>query len=414
MKILWLGPNFLHPTTKGGQIRTLGMLRCLSRRHEIHYAAFDESAYPEGPARACEYSCRAYPFRHPLVAKNSMRFAAQLAAGLFSPAPISITRYKSPGLKRFLEGLLDHDRFDRVVVDFLAMSASCPDLERCVLFQHNVETVIWRRRAEHAGDPITRLYLRLQADRMFAYERAVCQAAGHIVAVSRTDAELMRSLFGVRHVSNIPTGVDLEYFAPPVSKPCTADMVFIGSMDWLPNVDGALYFVREVLPLIRRRRPGATFAIVGRTPPAAISELARKDPAIQVTGTVSDVRPYLWGSAVSVVPLRIGGGTRLKIYESMAAGVPVVSTAVGAEGLDVHPPGDIRIADRPADFAAHCLELLGDGGEHRRIAARAREMVSANFSWEKAARCFSDVLEAAPAAHAAQADAAMYDSRARV
>jgi glycosyltransferase involved in cell wall biosynthesis len=116
-----------------------------------------------------------------------------------------------------------------------------------------------------------------------------------------------------------------------------------------------------------------------------------------VTGTVPDVRPYLWGSSIAIVPLRIGGGTRLKIYEAMAAGVPVVSTGVGAEGLDVHPPDDIRIADTAEDFAAQCLALLDDAAARREMARRARGMVEANFSWEHVAACFSEALEAAPA-----------------
>lgn len=397
MKILWTGPSFMHPTTKGGQIRTLGILQRLSRWHEIHYVAYEDPAHPEGPARAAEYSFRAYPLRHRVADKRSIRFAAEIAVGLFSRVPLAIRRFHSPGLRPFLEKLVAREAFDRVVADFLVMAESCPDPARSVLFQHNVETMIWRRRAQYAGDPLRKLYFRLQADRMFAYERQACRAAGRIIAVSAVDAGLMRTMFGAERVSEIPTGVDLDYFARPASVDRVADLVFIGSMDWLPNVDGVGYFVREVLPLIRRRRPDCTLAIVGRTPPPEIADLGRKDSGVRVTGTVPDVRPYLWGSAISVVPLRIGGGTRLKIYEAMAAGVPVVSTTVGAEGLEVHPPEDIRIADSAADFAESCLELLADEDQSQRIASRAREMVARQFSWEQVARRFAEVLESAPA-----------------
>ena len=163
-------------------------------------------------------------------------------------------------------------------------------------------------------------------------------------------------------------------------------------MDWLPNVDGVLYFVREILPLIRRSRPETTLAIVGRTPPPNISQLAAQDPRIQVTGTVPDIRPYLWGSAVSIVPLRIGGGTRLKIYEAMAARIPVVSTSIGAEGLSVNPPTDIRLADTPEHFASHCVELLASPDARARLSQAAWQMVNAHFSWEQVARCFETVM----------------------
>jgi glycosyltransferase involved in cell wall biosynthesis len=167
-------------------------------------------------------------------------------------------------------------------------------------------------------------------------------------------------------------------------------------MDWLPNVDGVLHFVREILPLIRKHQPNITLTIVGRTPPPKIIQLAAEDTGIQVTGTVADIRPYLWRSAVSIVPLRIGGGTRLKIYEAMAAQIPVVSTTIGAEGLSVHPPDDIRIADTPEHFASHCLELLTSRETRDRVSRSAWEMVNANFSWEHVARCFEKIMETGP------------------
>jgi polysaccharide biosynthesis protein PslH len=399
MKVLWVNTNFLHPTTKGGQIRTLEMLRHLHRWHEIHYVAIASPEQTKDPARAHEYSAKAYPFSYRIPQKPSPTFLLQLAGGIFSPAPLAVSRFHPPGMAAFLEKLMARERFDRAVVDHLAPTAYFPDLPHAVLFQHNVETVIWRRHVEHASDPLRRWYFQLQARRMFEFERRVTLAAGHIVAVSEADACRMRELFGVTRVTAIPTGVDLDYFQPPSlppPAPVAADLVFVGSMDWLPNVDGVLYFVREILPLIRRIRPDCSLAIVGRTPPPSITELAERDPRIRVAGTVLDIRPYLWNAAVSIVPLRIGGGTRLMIYEAMAARIPVVSTTIGAEGLAVHPPDDIGIADTPREFAERCLELLSSSEERTRVAGAAWEMVNANFSWERVARRFEEILVAGP------------------
>jgi len=397
MKVLWVNSNFMHPTTKGGQIRTLEMLRHLHRWHEIHYVAIENPSQPEGPARAHEYASKAYPFRYSIPDKRSAAFWGQLGQGLISATPLAVSRFHPPGMGAFLKDLIRRERFECAVVDHLAPTAYFPDLPHAVFFQHNVETVIWRRHVEHAAGPLRRWYFGLQARRMYEYERRVSLKAGHIVAVSTTDANEMRRLFGVTRVSKIPTGVSIDYFQPPESPPAqVADLVFVGSMDWLPNVDGVLYFAQEILPLIRRRRPECSLAIVGRTPPPKVAELAKRDPMIRVTGTVPDIRPYLWGSAVSVVPLRIGGGTRLKIYEAMAARIPVVSTSIGAEGLTIHPPDDIRIADTPENFAARCLELLDDATERRRVAGAAWEMVNANFSWEHVARCFEKIMLAGP------------------
>ncbi len=405
MKTLWVNSNFMHPTTKGGQIRTLEMLRHLHRWHEIHYVAIANPAHPEGPARAHEYSHKSYPFPYRVPSKTSPAFYAELIRGLFSPTPVAVERFHPPGMRAFLEDLIRKERFDCAVVDHLAPTAYFPDLSHAIFFQHNVETVIWRRHVEHAPDPVRRTYFKLQADRMYRYERRVSQASGHIVAVSQTDAAEMRRLFDITRVTEIPTGVDIEYFRPPggggtgasACQPVqSAGLVFIGSMDWLPNVDGVLYFVREVLPLIRKDQPGATLAIVGRTPPPKITRLSAEDPGIQVTGTVDDIRPYLWNSAVSIVPLRIGGGTRLKIYEAMAAQIPVVSTAIGAEGLSINPPDDIRIADTPEHFASQCLELLASPELRARLSQTAWQMVNSKFSWEHVARCFEQVMKTGP------------------
>jgi glycosyltransferase involved in cell wall biosynthesis len=407
MKILWVTTNFLHPTTRGGQIRTLEMLRRLHRRHEIHFVAIEDPLNPEGLARAPEYSTRAYPFQYKIADKRSPAFVLELAKSVLDPEPLSIRRFHPPAMGAFLARLIERERFDREVCDFLTPASYFPDIERAVLFQHNVETMIWRRHAEHAGNPAVRWYMRKQADRMFRFERGICRSAGHIAAVSGRDAATMRELFGVERVSAIPTGVDIEFFTPPDPPPTVdADLAFVGAMDWRPNIDGVRWFVREALPLIRRIRPDCSLTIVGRTPPPSVAALAREDPRIRVTGTVADIRPHLWRSAVSIVPLRIGGGTRLKIYESMAGRVPVVSTSVGAEGLEIHPPEDIRIADSPADFAAACLELLSDASLRRRQAAAAWEMVAASFSWEQVARCFERVLEMAVPAPAKRGRAA--------
>jgi polysaccharide biosynthesis protein PslH len=397
MKILWVNTNFMHPTNKGGSLRTLGMLSHLNQWHEIHYVAQENPDHPEGPLRSREYCTRSYPFRNRVVNKNSVAFAGQLAAGLFASMPLAVGRFHSDELGRFIEKLIAEERFDRAVVDHLVPASYFPDLEHALLFQHNVETVLWRRHVEHAPDPFRKFYFKLQADRMYEFERKVCRTAGHVAAVSPVDAEAMRSLFGIDRVSEVPTGVNIEYFCPPPSSPQVADLVFVGSMDWIPNVDGVVYFVKEVLPLIRRRKPDCTFAIVGRIPPPTISDLAKQDSKILVTGTVPDIRPYLWGSAVSVVPLRIGGGTRLKIYEAMAARTAVVSTTIGAEGLHVDHPENIRLADTPKDFAGHCLDLMEDEAARRRVAEAGWQMVASKYSWEQVSRSFERILEQSPA-----------------
>jgi polysaccharide biosynthesis protein PslH len=396
MKILWVKSDFLHPASGGGQIRTLETLKRLHQRHEIHFAALDLPQPGSGLRRTSEYCTKAYAVSHPVPRKNGPRYWAQLAAGWWTSMPIPMLRYRSIALLRLVETLARLDKFDVTVCDFLASAANVPDLSNAVLFQHNVESMIWKRYAEHARTPWHRAYSRGQYERMLRYEAQVCSAAKKIIAVSSVDACAMHSLYGATGVCSVPTGVDIEYFAPPrspsPSRSPVQDLVFLGAMDWRPNIDGVNWFVSRVLPLIRRRRPNCSLAIAGRNPTTGVRRLAADDRHIHVTGTVDDARPYLWDSAVSIVPLRIGGGTRLKIYEAMAARTPVVSTSVGAEGLDVHGGETIALADSPEEFADACVALLDDAGARRRMAANAWEMVAACYSWEVVSRKFEQLL----------------------
>jgi sugar transferase (PEP-CTERM/EpsH1 system associated) len=388
MRLLWVKADFLHPPDRGGQIRTLEMLKRLHRRHEIHYVGLNRG----DSSRSSEYCSLAWPIEHRTPEKNTAAFGAQVVKGLLSPLPVAVSRYRSAQMKRKIEELLRQERFDAVVCDFLFPAPNIPDLASCILFQHNVEAVIWKRHAANAPSLVHRWYFQLQARRMEAFEGHVCRTVKSVVAVSQVDAEFMRGHYGARHVDAIPTGVDTEYFTPDRPAAPSSDLVFLGSMDWMPNVDGAVWFVRDVLPLVRKRKPDCSVVFAGRRPARAILDLASADSRIQVTGTVPDVRPFLWGAAVSIVPLRIGGGTRLKIFESMAAGVPVVSTTIGAEGLAVQPGVEILLADDPAPFAECCLRLMDDSAARTRMAQAARERVSSCFSWEAAALAFERLL----------------------
>jgi glycosyltransferase involved in cell wall biosynthesis len=394
MKILWVNPHFLHPTTKGGQIRTLEMLRHLHRWHEIHYVALENPAEPEGLARSLEYCSRAYPIPHSLPTRGSAAFVWQAAGNLLDPLPLAITRYRSAAMKSEVARLLATGTFDRLVADFLFAAPNVPSLSQALLFQHNVETTIWDRHLENAHSAVARAFFRIQRNRMARYEGSACRQSAHVVAVSSQDAQRFRTMFQAKRVSEVPTGVDIASFTRPKDQTFEhkADLVFVGSMDWLPNIDGCNYFVREILPLIRRKRPNFTLAIVGRSPGSGILEMARTDPGILVSGTVPDIRPYLWGCSVSIVPLRIGGGTRLKIYEAMAAQTPIVSTTIGAEGLPVLHGTNLYLADTPEAFAQHCLDLLDSPSARQKMAQNAYHMVSSRFSWENAARIFEAIL----------------------
>jgi len=397
MRILWVKTDFLHPTNRGGQIRTLETVKRLHQRHEVHYVAFDDPAAPEGPQRAHEYSSKHFAIPHytPEKKLTSPAFAAQILAGLLSPLPVAVNRWRSQAMRREIERIQSAHQYDSIVCDFLFPAPNLPDISKAVLFQHNVEAQIWRRHAEHASNAPKRLYFHLQARRMEAFERSVCRKAKRVIAVSDADRRMMEQQYGITGVHAVDTGVDTAYFRPPAAaaaaKPAPkADLVFTGSMDWMPNIDAMEWFVRDILPLIHARRPETSVAIVGRKPAPAILALA--GATVHVTGTVDDIRPWLWGAKVSIVPLRIGGGTRLKIYESMAAHVPVVSTTIGAEGLEVQDGRNICVADSADTFANSCCELL-DSAERRTVMSDyAASVVEARYSWDSVTAQFEELL----------------------
>jgi glycosyltransferase involved in cell wall biosynthesis len=393
MKILWVNQYFLHPTERGGQIRTLGILRQLHRRHEVHYAALEDPTTTEGMDMAHTFTTRAYAVPHPVVSRRSPAFAMQLAKNVVgSDLPLAVSRYASSELLRKVTELEAAEHFDCIVCDFVASGVHIPDIRRSVIFQHNVETTIFERHAQHSKTPVHRWFFGLQARRMRAYEGRMCRDCMHVIAVSSIDAQRMRDMFNITHVSDVATGVDVEYFQRPPDRRPESDLIFVGSMDWLPNIDGMVWFSKEILPLIRRQKPDCRVVIAGRKPGPEILALAAADKGIEVTGTVPDVRPYLWNSRISILPLRIGGGTRMKVYEAMAAGLPVVSTSVGVEGLVGRPGRDLLIGNSPEEFATQCISLMDDESLRKKIGEAGFRLVNENCSWESVSREFEKIL----------------------
>ena len=401
MHLLWVKTELLHPIDKGGRIRTYNMLRALKRHHRVTYLTLDNgSAAPDAPERALEYC-------HDLVrvpffeAKRlSARFWFELLANVASPLPYAIAKYRSDRLREEIQDAVRDRGIDVVVCDFLAPSQNVPDGLPCrtVLFQHNVEAAIWRRHADVRGNPLSRAYFREQWRRMERFERNECRRFDRVVAVSRTDAIAIERDYGITGVFDVPTGVDTEYFRQDGRATLEPhNLVFTGAMDWLPNQDGIAWFVNDVLPLIHERMPDVTLTIVGRDPPRAIRELAARDQRLRVTGSVPDVRPFMESGAVFIVPLRVGGGTRLKIYEALAMERALVSTTIGAEGLPLETGVHAVIADGAAPFADAVLKLLSEPQQAAALASRGASYVRANFGWDGAAERFVELLVGEPA-----------------
>jgi glycosyltransferase involved in cell wall biosynthesis len=394
LKILWLKTGPLHPLDTGGKIRTCNMLRELKKRHFITYLALCQSAQDRVCLEAAkEYSNEQIWIPWQETPKRTLRFYGEVAANLFSARPYTIDKYRSQAMAAKIKELDAAAQHDLIVCDFLTPSVNLRDAGRLktpvLLFQHNVESQIWERLAQNASG-LARIYFRSQWRRMETFERESCSLAQAVAGVSEDDCRMMREKFTLTNVVGaVPTGVDLDYFSG-VAKGLkqSRSLVFLGSMDWMPNIDAAKFFVQEILPLIKRKFSDVKVVIVGRNPSPAVKELEQRTDGVHVTGTVDDVRPYLAEAALMIVPLRVGGGTRIKIYEGMAAGLPVVSTTIGAEGLPLVDGREVFLADDPAHFADRVCQLLEDEGLRLRLAGNGLELVRRNFSWEAATRVF--------------------------
>jgi polysaccharide biosynthesis protein PslH len=390
MQILWLNAGLLLPLDKGGKLRTWHLMRHLARRHEITYLSFaDPDASDEerlGMLAACK-RLETIPRRDP--AKGSASFYVDAAKYLVNRLPYAVAKYRSDAFRARLEQLLQTSRFDLLVCDFLFPAVNIPEHLPCrsAIFTHNVEAEIWRRHAQNRHGLARRLF-ETQYRRMLRYERAALASFDLVLAVSEVDARTLEATYGSQRmpIRVVSTGVDTEYFAPQAGRPSqrasspAPRLVFTGSMDWLPNEDAMLHFCRDILPRIRQEEPGATLSIVGRAPTPSVRRLAQSC-GVEVTGRVHDVRVHVADADLYVVPLRIGGGTRLKIFEAMSMGKAVVSTTVGAEGLPVTPGRNIEIADDPQSFADAVVNLFRDGQKRRALETEARRLVVERYDW---------------------------------
>ena len=400
MHILWIKTELLHPVDKGGRIRTYQMLRQLRREHRITYLALDDGAGgSEAIERATEYCHELVAVPFATRAKRTTGFYWELLQNLASPLPYAVAKYRSPGLTRELHRLIAEGGVDVVVCDFLFPSLNVPsDLGvPTVLFQHNVEAAIWERHAQVAKHPVKRLYMREQWRRMRAFEGQECRRFDKVVAVSQEDCAVLARAYGLHGVEEVPTGVDTEFFRPSHSVARNRnEIVFTGSMDWLPNEDAVAWFAEAILPRIRAQVPDAQFTIVGRTPSQPVLDLARTHHDITVTGSVPDVRPYMERAAAFVIPMRVAGGTRLKVYEAMGMEIPMVSTTIGIEGLPVRHDAELLVADEPEAFAAAVVRLLREPPLGAQLAANAAKRVRAEFGWREVAARFAGICGALP------------------
>jgi sugar transferase (PEP-CTERM/EpsH1 system associated) len=397
-RVLFLSTRFPFPLDTGGKIRTANILRQLHKRFRLTVVSYVEAdkdlAYLPQIEAACERFVQV-PWTEPR--KYTLAYYWKILKRSFSRQPVTVLNDATTALRETLRRELEEVDYDLVLCDFVQAALNIPEPWRVpvIIFQHNVEAAILERHAETAASPTMRWFWRSQFLKMRAFEGAMCRKAQGIIAVSEVDKRQMEERYGVQNVEPIPTGVDTAYFQPTPEVDERRQLVFVGSMDWEPNDDAMHFFLGSAHDRIRARFPDLELVIVGRNPSPRLQALAERSPGVRLTGRVEDTRPYIAESAVFIVPIRIGGGTRIKIYEALAMGKAVVSTTVGAEGLPLEDGKHILLADDAGAFALRVIELLEDAERRRELGRAGRDYVVRDFGWEKVGEVFASICRKA-------------------
>jgi glycosyltransferase involved in cell wall biosynthesis len=401
MRILWVKMGGLWPSNTGGRVRSLQIISELSRRHRVTVVTTHGSGDdPEGLRLRLPNCERVVSIPYVVPKRGDREFPFAVARSWLSPYPVDLWKWRVEQVREQVDALIAGGDVDVCVADFLFAAANVPSggPVPVVLFEHNVEYMIWRRLSAIEPSPLRRALFEVEWRKLRAREAAACAAADLTIAVSEPDRQLLAEIAPHSNTAAIPTGVDTSYFSPIAGRELPSRLVFTGSMDWHPNEDAVLHFADAILPLIRQHVPDISLAVVGRRPTERLREAGKKHGII-VTGTVDDVRPYIAEASVYVVPLRAGGGTRLKIFEALAMGKAVVSTTVGAEGLALTPGREYVAADDPRSFADAVVSLLRDTRRRRAIGQAGRKLVEERYSWAQVAEEFESLCSQAVADH---------------
>jgi glycosyltransferase involved in cell wall biosynthesis len=386
LNVVLVDEELPYPPTSGKRIRTLNLTTRLARRHRLTYVchrnadpaeAREAAAYFAGHGIATVVVDRAVP------PKSGAGFYARLAANLLSPLPYSVATHNSRALRRALRAHAAAHPVDLWHCEWTPYAEALRAVAGPrVVIAHNVESVIWRRYYETEAHPLRRWYIGRQWRKFQRFERRALAGADLTVAVSDVDADRFRRDFGVERVGVVENGVDPGYFRPQAAPRDPGRLLFLGSLDWRPNLDGVQLLLERVFPRVRALEPSASLCLVGRNPPDVLRRQVALSPGVELHANVPDVRPFLARAGLLVVPLRIGGGSRLKILEALAGEVPVVSTRVGAEGLCLDPGEHLTVVEDIDDLVPALVAAVRNPGAARARAVRGRQRVLERYDWD--------------------------------
>ena len=390
MKVLWLSQNLPYPPKTGVLQRNYNLIREASTFAEVHLVAivkqdilptFDEQV----AARELNKLCASVTSVHLPIEQSRPLFLWVLFKSLFTRLPFTANWAIAPALRQAIEQAAARGPYDMVFFDTISLAPYRDVVNGCpaALNHHNIESHLLERRVDYETNPLRRFYLSIESRKLRQYEADVAGRFDTNLVVSRLDGERLQQICPAATTAVLANGVDVDYFRreSPVSAVERGHLIMVSGMNWFPNRDAVLHMAHEVWPELSTVMPDARLTIVGASPPQVILDLAARDRRVTVTGFVDDVRPYMERAQIYLCPMRDGGGTRLKILDALAMGVPIVSTQMGLEGIDVVPENDVLVANTPGEFVKQIVRLAGDRDLWQRLHTNGRAFVERHFSW---------------------------------
>jgi len=384
MRLLVLSHFYPLPANNGVKMRTWALLRALATEgHDVTLLTFADPHEADGHEAELRKVCNqveCLPWTLPSLS-SSRQYAARLKA-LLSPLPYGVLRFQSEAMKQGVLGLLRGHSFDAIICESPYMLINFPATlpAPLILDNHNLEYIILQRYLTHDANPARRLYVWLEARKLRAWEQRAWSWANLVTACSEQDKRLMNRLCPDLFVAVVPNVIDVDTYAPSLDDDGQT-VLYAGGMDWYPNRDAVEFFVADIMPELRKSAPGVRFEVAGRSDSDGFPAKFATISDVDFTGTVPDMRPEMAKAAVCVVPLRIGSGTRLKILEAAAMAKPIVSTRVGAEGLDFVDGEEIILADDPKLFARAVSGLLADSALRPKLGQAALRRVQQQYGF---------------------------------
>lgn len=385
MHVAIIDGDVSYPATSGKRLRTLNLMLQVAKRHRITYigrCAADSGEARLAPAFLREHGISTVLVHHPVPQKSGLAFYGRLFANLFAAQPYSVTSHASAPMREAATSLANSGKIDVWQFEWApyqeTLASNLPGAR--VVIAHNVDTLIWQRYYENETNILKKAFLKTQWQKFRRFEERAFRQASRVVAVSEEDARLIREQFGQPKVDVVDNGIDRAYFETVGGERDPARILFLGALDWRPNLDAVALLLDKIYPRVRALVPGAKLAIVGRHPPPSLVEKAKQTAGVELLADVPDVRPFLGTCGVMAVPLRIGGGSRLKILEALACGLPVVSTKVGAEGLLLAPGVDYVQAEEDA-MADALVHAVRNPGAMQAMAQHGRSIVLETYDW---------------------------------